>query len=463
MIAIIVIFCLAGLAWGTFYALRGSVLLGCLVYMVTACCFGPFFFSAEVGLSVTIDRAVFVALVGVAIVQWRLRLMEPKPLIAADYILLAFIAWLGISTFTHDYTQTGPDETPIVQHLINGYLMPLALYFIARQSVHNEKAFTRVLVGFAIFGFYLAVTGVAEVSQQWWLVFPKYISNPEIGLHFSRARGPMLQSVSYGVYLSTCLFCLWLLRTRLQGLWWWVAAGVTPLFLASVYLSKTRSVWVGTACGLMVILCVTLKGRVRMAVIGGMILCGVLAGVSKFDAILGLQREGTVQNTRKSVSMRGSFAYVSWKMFQEKPLLGYGFGQFAREKLPFLSDRSTDMHLEAIRPYVHHSTFLAVLTETGLIGLVLFLALLAAWVHASVRIVRHERAPPWVAHQGLLMLAILAMAFFQMVGHEITFTPLDNSVIYFFAGAVIGLRAKELAANQRLLQPDMNHAVASQI
>jgi len=460
MNAIVAIFCLAGLAWGTFYALRGSVLLGCLIYMVTACCFGPFFFAAEVGISVTIDRAVFVALVGVALVQWRLRLLDPKPLIAADYILLAFIAWIGISTFTHDYTATGPDKVPIVQHLINGYLMPVTLYFIARQAVHNEKSFTMVLVGFAVFGLYLAVTGAAEVTNQWWLVFPKYIANPEIGLHFSRARGPMLQSVSYGVYLSTCLFCLWMLRTRLTGVWWWVAAGITPLFLASVYLTKTRSVWLGAACGLIVILCVTLKGRVRLAVIGAMVLAGVVAGASKFDAILGLQREGTVQNTRKSVSMRGSFAFVSWKMFQQKPILGYGFGQFAREKLPFLSDRSTDMHLEAIRPYVHHSTFLAVLTETGLIGFAMFMALLTAWVHAAVKIVRHERAPPWVAHQGLIMLAILAMAGFQMIGHEITFTPLDNSVIYFFAGSVIGLRAKEVAVNRSMQAPAMQPAVA---
>jgi hypothetical protein len=44
-----------------------------------------------------------------------------------------------------------------------------------------------------VFGLYLSVTAVFEITKQWSLVFPGFIGDPKIGIHFGRARGPMLQ------------------------------------------------------------------------------------------------------------------------------------------------------------------------------------------------------------------------------------------------------------------------------
>ena len=160
----------------------------------------------------------------------------------------------------------------------------------------------------------------------------------------------------------------------------------------------------------------------------------LLVGAAKMDSIIGLQREGTVADTRRSADMRKSFTYVSWLMFCDRPLTGFGFGQFASAKLPYLGDRRVDLHLEAIRGYVHHNTFLSILTETGLIGLALFLALFHQWTKRGWRLARDEAAPPWMRRHGILWLAVLAIAFWQMIGHEITFTPLDMSLIFLIAG-----------------------------
>jgi O-antigen ligase len=168
--------------------------------------------------------------------------------------------------------------------------------------------------------------------------------------------------------------------------------------------------------------------------LGGLTAAALLVGVAKMDSILGLQREGTVADTRQSASMRKSFTYVSWLMFQDRPVTGFGFGQFASAKLPYLSDRSVDLHLESIRGYVHHNTFLSILTETGLIGLMLFLAVFLGWTKQAWRLARDDEAPPWKRRQAILSLGVFCVAFWQMTGHEITFTPLDMSLVLFLAG-----------------------------
>jgi hypothetical protein len=49
------------------------------------------------------------------------------------------------------------------------------------------------------------------------------------------------------------------------------------------------------------------------------------------------------------------------------------------------------------------------------------------------------------------MLGMLAIVFWQMMAHEITFTPIDQSLVWFIAGLTINMLplAKPVAAGQR--------------
>jgi O-antigen ligase len=427
--------------WGTVLALRGSLIAGAMAVLVATCCFGPHFLSFDVaGTTISLDRVLLAGLVIAWMVQWRIGRVEFKPLTAADWVVLSFVGVLTASMLLHDWRNYGPRDVPIPQHLVNGYFIPLALFWIGRQATLSERNCTWILWGLTAFGVYLAITGLLESAGAWSLVFPQYIANPKIGLHFGRARGPMVHSVSYGLYLATCLLCLWLARERLQ--WRWqilVIAALAPLMMAAIFLTKTRSVWIGTGAGLVVVLALTLRGRVRLAVLGTMIAAAVVVGVANLENLEGLKREGTASDTRQSTLMRKSFAYTSWKMFQDRPIFGFGFGQYVRAKLPYLNDRSVDLPLEQIRPYVHHNTFLAVLTETGLVGLGLMLAVWACWLRTAWKLARGRDVPPWARRQGILLLGLLAITFWQMMGHEITLTAIDQSLIYFLAGVTVGL------------------------
>jgi O-antigen ligase len=214
---------------------------------------------------------------------------------------------------------------------------------------------------------------------------------------------------------------------------------VLPLPLAAAALTLTRSVWMGTGFALLLWAAIVLKERLRKLVLFGAVGVAALVVAANIDNLVGFQREGTVEDTRSSASARASFAYVSWLMFQDRPILGFGFGQFAEAKLPYLADRSTSLNLESIRPLSHHNTYLSLLVELGLVGLLLYVTLLALWANYGWRLARGARRPPWVRAHGVLLLCALATYSVQMLFHEVSFTSVDNGVVYLLAGMAVGL------------------------
>ncbi len=431
---------LLAVVWTAVFALRGSLVAGCLAYLTVAICFGHPFWRQEIGpVPVTLDRLVLVVLIASYFIQWRLGRTDPKQLGWADWLLLAFVGMLGFATVRLPWQGGFPGGTETVMRLLIGYLTPVCLYWIARQASLTQRSVVLVQAVLAVMGLYLAVTGILEVSGQWRAVFPKHIADPEAGIHFGRARGPMVHAVSYGLVLAVCLLAGWLWRARFGRVGQLVIIVAMPVLLAGIYLSYTRSVWMGAALGTMIVLGLTLHGQWRPLVLGSMIAAGLLLAVTRMDKLLSFEREYGAQYTRKSVDLRGSFAYISWQMFLDRPFLGFGFNQFPEAKLPYLADRSTDLDLEAIRPYSHHCTFLSILTETGLIGLILFLAVLAAWGVSAWQLALDPHAAPWAQSHAVLMLAAMGVYSIQAIFHELSYTPIDNSLLFLLAGVTVGL------------------------
>jgi O-antigen ligase len=438
---LILIAAVAALLWGTLFVLRGWLPAGCVAFLVAASCFGHAFLQFDLGpLPLTIDRLVLPLLLAAYLVQRRLGRAEPKPLAGADYCVLLFAGILGVSTFTHEWRVTSPGDISPLWRLSFGYLMPLGLYWISRQSALSERGVWWVQASLAAFGLYLALTGLAEISGQWWLVFPSYISDPTVGIHFGRARGPMVQAACYGTVLAICLLSAWTWRARLGRVGQLILLASLPLFGAAIYFSYTRSAWAESLLGLTVILGLTLRGRLRWAVLGGIAVCCLAVATAKWDSIIGFKREQSADETRKSAHMRGSFAYASWLMFRDRPLWGCGFGHYQREVLPYLADRSSNHDLESIRGYVHHNTLLCLLVETGLLGALAFLGILAGWARAAWQLYRNPLSPTWVRTQAVLLLAALAAYLVQLLSHEVSYTGLETMFVFFLAGITMALR-----------------------
>jgi hypothetical protein len=440
---------LVGLVWAPVFLLRASLVGGAVLFVVLSDCLGLEFLSIDAGpMNVSIDRLFLVALGAAFVVQRWLGRTQRRPWGREEAILAGLVALLVTSTFTHDWRLASLQAVPVVQHLINGYLIPLAIYWIVRQSPITERQLLGVYAGIVAFGAYLAVTGVCEVTCQWSLVFPKHIADATLGIHFGRARGPMLNSITYGMALSCAILCGWMLWPRVGRWWQFVLLALLPLGLAGIFFSYTRSVWIGAALGLGILMVATLRGAWRIAVPGTILAVGLLVAAANSDRLLAFNRtDNTAAQTRESVTARASFTYVSWKMFQDRPLFGFGFGQFPTAKWPYLSDRTTPLQLEPIRNWSHHNTYLSILTELGLVGLLAFVGLFAAWGATAWRLWRAAAAPDWARGQGILLLALMSVYLVQCLFHEMTFTPRDHSLVFLFAGLAVGLAHDVVASS----------------
>jgi O-antigen ligase len=434
------------LLWWAVYALRGSLIHGCLAFLAVALCFGYNFFKFEVGpISMTLDRVVLLGLIVVYVVQRRLGLTDPKPVTWPDVVMLLLGVVLALSKFSHSFEADATGKVVLWQ-LIAGFLLPMVVYWIARQSPIDERAIVTTYVVLAIVGVYLAVTALAEVTQQWWLVFPSYIADPKVGIHFGRARGPMVGSQTMGLYLDVCLLCLWMARRHLGRMGSLGVIILVPLFLAAIYVTYTRCVWISIGlCGL-VVLGLPMSGRRRAAFVGSALAAAAVLVAVQWESLIHMEREEGAAVAELSAKSRVSFAYVSWNMFLDAPLLGVGYGRFPQAATPYLSDRSTSLNLEDIRHEPNHNTFLAMLTETGLIGFGLFMAMLAGWAIKSWQLWRNTAAPDWVRQQGLMMLGMLVIYFGPALFVDLRFSPEAQYLTFLLAGLTIGLAASPLAS-----------------
>jgi O-antigen ligase len=436
-----------GLVWGLVAMQRGSLIGASLGVLLSVCCFGYEFVHFDVGpLPLTVDRVLLGVVIGMLVVQRSLGLTDPKPLNKADVTIIAFVGYLFVSMLLSDWQGFPKGQVGPLWRWVGGYFTPLVLYWAAKQARWTERTAGVVQGTLAVFGLYLGFTAVMEIAQQWSLVFPGYISNPKIGLHFGRARGPMVHGVSFGHYMGVCLLAAWLWVYRLNPIGKVAMVIALPLYFAGVFFSYTRSVWMGTGLGLCTLLVMTLKGRTRIVVMTSIAMAGILVGLTQAEKIVGFQREQSAADTAESANMRVGFAYVSWLMFQDRPLFGFGFGRFPLDKLPYLEDRATDLNLEKLRPYVHHNTFLSLLTDSGLLGLGLFLAGMGLWIRNAWIVYCADESPLWAKRQAVLMLGALGVYAMQLLFHELSYTPIDNSLVFFLAGTASALMPRRETA-----------------
>ncbi|MFO0788362.1 MAG: O-antigen ligase family protein [Pirellulales bacterium] len=441
-------FAVVALVWGAIVARRSSLLVGCGLSLVVAYALGHEFWNLHAGpLPITLDRLLLAAIVVLFVVEWRLGKISLRQLTGADCVLIVLLGIVTLSALLSGQPDIADGVTSKWGRLLASFLLPTVLYIIVRQLAITERDWSRVLVALVCLGVYLAVTGVCEVAGVWSLVFPRYIADPELGIHFGRARGPELNSVSLGLYITACCVCAAALYPQAKQRWQQLALiCALPVMTFGLLLTYTRSTWIGFAVSGLIVAAFYIPPRLRVPAV----VCGALGGLLlvavSWSHLIGLEREGTAEEAHHSVDQRASFAYVSWQMFRDHPIFGVGFGRFYDEKLPYLSDRRQKVELDSIRSLHHHNTLLSFLTETGMIGLAAFVALLVAWGRTAWQLATSAAAPPWVRMHGVVLLALLVNYLSSAVFHDLTLLPSQELLLFLFAGVAVNVRQCMLAA-----------------
>ncbi len=464
----ILLVALAALVWAIFLVQYHDVVTGTAIFLVATSVFPLDFGALEVGVSITADR-IWLA---VLILQFGYDLWIGRSYLrawsSADLFLILFLVWLVLRTVVTPIGQEMKEQPSTVMHLFNGYLVPAFLYCILRNRRPTDAAIWGGVAVMLMFGAYLSLTAVFEITKQWSLVFPAFIGDPKIGIHFGRARGPMLNSVRLGMCMCASFAILWAypICRYPRAYWAWALAGVlTPLYLVGIFLTYTRSIWMAAMAIVVVLVLTLLHGKARITTVGLMFFAGLLGGLIVGPNLVAFKREYSAAETLESTRMRGAFAYVSWKMIQDRPLMGYGFNQFQVYNRSYLDDRTTNIRLESIRGYVHHNSFLSLLTDLGLIGGILFTLASVAMIRGIWFLLASPRAPPLARCTAIFSACVLASHVIQMAFHEVSFSSIEYALLMFGLGLTQSYRdellAEPAATPRPILQPKWNHSWSS--
>ncbi len=441
---IIFIALITGLVW-VMVALKYSVsftrrfqmipALGFLV-ILTGCVFNFDFFHVSGGpVPITLDRLALAGLIGVFAWQCVQGKESLQRFHAADCGVLILTAIITLSTVMHDFTFLG--NMP-ASRLLFFNLLPVALYMVIRHARLSDNDLKLISFGFVGLGLYLAVTAIAETRGLGSIVFPRFIMNPEFEEFFGRGRGPFLNPVSNGVCMVVCLCCLWMwfpnssLRRRV------VIVGLAGLMSIGIYSTLTRSVWMGLvfAAAIVVFMPSSQTEKGAMVVLASLLVICLVPVLG--DKLTSFKRDKNVSvaDMENSARLRPMFLTVATRMVVDRPFWGVGFGQYAREKYPYLQDPYSAEPLSMTKSYMQHNIFLAYVTETGFMGLSALLLMLGLFFRFAWVIWRDLRLSFWQRQFGLLLMAMIANHGINGMFHDVSIIPMENMLLFFLAALV---------------------------
>ena len=330
-------------------------------------------------------------------------LLSREPVLAAALLLMA--AWAVASAMWAE----APDaaQTSAQRFILNFILFPIALV-----AVRTRLHMSALTIVFVIGAFTAASFGLLEGS----------LTDPAAE---NRLAGAGINPNQLGSYLVVAMvFCVafavnprWSPSARAASI---AAAGVAGI---GVFLTLSRGALVGMAVAFL--LAPFVAGRGRRARALAVVLTAALGAVLWFAAVAPADAVERVTNPgRSGGSGRADLWRVGWRMVEDQPIQGVGAGNFPEASIRYLLRPGATERDEFIvdDKKVAHNVYLTVLTEIGLVGLLLFLLIIAMCLRATLR------AAGRFARDGDLTMELLARGLFVSL--------VSLSVVGFFSSAL---------------------------
>jgi O-antigen ligase len=390
----------------------------------------------NLGITITPDRLVFVIILMLAVLKLLSGELQFPSLGKTEGYMLLFALTCTASSFLSGSgfgsSITGYNNlTTLVDFIYN----PFIVFIIAKSIPHSHKKLGFLCVSFLILGAYLAINGAFEHFGLHALVWPTYILDPSVGTQFGRTRGSFASSTYLGgALLVTFLFYVYY-TTRVEGgkLYW--AYMMTFVTAGVIYTTYQRSVWLSFSYCL-VVLAIVKSGMKRIAImIAGVICLVFITGVaSKFSFT-----EGTLFSGRQETVEYRLVNYLTLlEMSKANPILGIGYGNFKREWPQYVRP-IPGIEIEELTDG-NHNTFLGLLAEVGLVGIILYLAIFYNMFRVGLRVFREggrlER------EFALLFLLVAGSYMIDANFHDMRSTQFLNTDLFLLFGTVAAVEAK---------------------
>lgn len=324
--------------------------------------------------------------------------------------------------------------------LFNTYIAPFSVFVIAKDFIQDENKVRKLFTFLSVILLYLSLTAIFEHFRLNAFVFPRDIMNPNLGIHFGRARGPFLQAAINGTVMGIlCITNLYMVFNARRGfrLFFIVIAVISPL---AVFFTYTRAAWLGLVASFIFIS--FLNPRFRKY-IWGLIFLGAIITVPLHAKVLDIDKVVARSSSMSPIYDRINLYYTYFNMIKDRPLLGFGFANFSNYSHEYFSTMRRENPYQFVIPEIHDS-FMGVLVELGLTGFLIFMSILAVVFSKSIYLYRHSVPDGFlgrgivVVFWGVAIIYLVNALFIDMKFHQF-----QNALFYMIAGIISGLSARK--------------------
>jgi O-antigen ligase len=306
---------------------------------------------------------------------------------AFTYLLVVFAGWVTLSAMWAEF------PSAVFADLVR--IIPNAtLFFIVFSAIRTRQQTNWMLGAFVVGALASAIYG---------LITP---TDPHALDRLSGAAGNA--NVTASMLVSGAVLAGALAATlRDQPLLRLAAAVAAPFCLFAMFLTLSRGGLVSLGASL--IAAVAVSGRWRPAVTG-VALLAVLGTVLYFGAFAPAHARDRVTKLGSGTG-REDIWKVGWRMVEAHPVRGVGAGNFSHVSVHYLlaPGAITNANFIVDTPKVAHNSYLEVLAELGVIGLVLFLGIVGFSLNSLLRAIRRFE------HDGERNMEIVSRAVFVAI------------------------------------------------
>lgn len=367
------------------------------------------------------------------------------------WTIIAFLVYIAINASLAGWTAANEvGRTWPYYRFLEPLLLPVILYFLLLASMRNEKHILAALIPLVIYGWYALYIGYLQYAAiRGWegaraFIWPDYINMPQwgshYGIHFDRARGAYAMSNPQAVLLIQLLFIDLFLLRRVRGPMKVIIVAQAIMIPPAVFFTGLRSAYIALLCCLAVWFVWAGRkrlGTVKMAMVALVLVIG--AAVMWENLLQRDRARGGLAQVRETEA-RIILAKQALEIARERPLTGVGFGHFLDYQLALNRDPGNP-EANVFNVLTQHNLFLAIWSETGIIGLFLIVTIFVLLFRQSLQLYR--RLPTinggWVS-RDLVIVCWIAMLNYLINAMFVDplWDPATNALFWGFMALIVG-------------------------
>jgi O-antigen ligase len=295
---------------------------------------------------------------------------------AIEWLLAAAVVLYAVQAWSSD------DFDKALENVVFFYVPFMLLFALLARIQWSRELAVRVLgvlVGLALV---FACVGFVEYATRHLFLNPKVIASNQFESYF-RVNSLFFDPNIYGRFLAIVMLgvatvLIWSRRPRDI----WASAGVLAVLWAGLLLTLSQSSFAALLLGLLVLAGARWSPRWALGVGGAALVIGalfVLVAPSSVRLDLGSSKSADTATSGRYDLVKGGV-----DLFADKPLAGYGSGAFSR------AYRRAEKGSAEKAVSASHTIPVTVAAEQGVVGLALYVALLAAAFSMLFRGVRED-------------------------------------------------------------------------